>query len=305
MNNTYLQHHGILGQKWGVRRFQNPDGTWTEAGKERYGDISKMSAKEYQNLGIEKRTSIAQEHGVKAMQQYEEIDDKYGELIIEALMNNDQDEVFRLYDEYQKEVNDKVTKPLYDAGYDWVYHGGGTDVLTLQFGKELENSEQTRWGERYVDDFIIDNGDMKIYETEIGKKSESVNSNQKSKKTSGIIQDVDHKTQKPNYKNDDGTFTKDGKDRIIQDMSQEDKKVISDKFDAYNTALSRYLKDRDNEQYEDEWVSTYKDYKAECKRIAKDLIKQHKDLNGSKYLDSSMSDIADGIDSILILDLLK
>ena len=33
-----LYHHGIKGQKWGVRRFQNPDGTWTNAGKERYGD---------------------------------------------------------------------------------------------------------------------------------------------------------------------------------------------------------------------------------------------------------------------------
>lgn len=29
----YLAHHGILGQKWGVRRYQNPDGTLTEEGK--------------------------------------------------------------------------------------------------------------------------------------------------------------------------------------------------------------------------------------------------------------------------------
>ena len=33
--NEYLMHHGIKGQKWGVRRFQNPDGTRTEAGKKR------------------------------------------------------------------------------------------------------------------------------------------------------------------------------------------------------------------------------------------------------------------------------
>lgn len=31
-----LYHHGILGQKWGIRRFQNKDGTRTAEGKKRY-----------------------------------------------------------------------------------------------------------------------------------------------------------------------------------------------------------------------------------------------------------------------------
>lgn len=31
-----LWHHGIKGQKWGIRRYQNADGTLTEAGKKRY-----------------------------------------------------------------------------------------------------------------------------------------------------------------------------------------------------------------------------------------------------------------------------
>lgn len=34
INDSYLQHHGILGQKWGIRRFQNKDGTLTPRGKE-------------------------------------------------------------------------------------------------------------------------------------------------------------------------------------------------------------------------------------------------------------------------------
>lgn len=39
ITNGELYHHGIKGMKWGVRRYQNPDGSLTAAGRKRYKNI--------------------------------------------------------------------------------------------------------------------------------------------------------------------------------------------------------------------------------------------------------------------------
>lgn len=38
MSYDYIYHHGIKGMKWGIRRFQNEDGSLKTAGKKRYAD---------------------------------------------------------------------------------------------------------------------------------------------------------------------------------------------------------------------------------------------------------------------------
>lgn len=46
INNDYLMHHGIKGQKWGIRRYQNLDGTLTAEGRARF-KTDKKDAKAY------------------------------------------------------------------------------------------------------------------------------------------------------------------------------------------------------------------------------------------------------------------
>lgn len=70
-----LSHHGILGMKWGIRRFQNSDGTLTPEGKERYG--SKYGITDHKPSRVErtigshmmKNRNLAQKTSNKAVRQ--------------------------------------------------------------------------------------------------------------------------------------------------------------------------------------------------------------------------------------------
>lgn len=48
MENIELQHHGTKGMRWGIRRYQNSDGSLTPAGKKRYGIIGSIKERSAQ-----------------------------------------------------------------------------------------------------------------------------------------------------------------------------------------------------------------------------------------------------------------
>lgn len=63
---VYLAHHGILGQKWGIRRYQNIDGTLTSKGKARLEKRDDDWAKK----NSAKVTAKAQKKSAKELDQY-------------------------------------------------------------------------------------------------------------------------------------------------------------------------------------------------------------------------------------------
>lgn len=56
MENKELQHHGIPGMKWGIRRYQNKDGSLTAAGKKRYEKELAKLKEEQRILNNKKKT---------------------------------------------------------------------------------------------------------------------------------------------------------------------------------------------------------------------------------------------------------
>lgn len=58
----YLAHHGIKGQKWGVRRYQNTDGSLTAVGKKRYAQTADGSYRTTKAINKVIATDIKYKH---------------------------------------------------------------------------------------------------------------------------------------------------------------------------------------------------------------------------------------------------
>lgn len=69
-DDDYLAHYGVVGMKWGVRRYQNPDGTLTAEGRhhyatEHYKNVAKQANGKISNKSAKQRAEVMWENASK------------------------------------------------------------------------------------------------------------------------------------------------------------------------------------------------------------------------------------------------
>ena len=111
---NYLQHHGIKGQKWGVRRFQNEDGTLTADGKERYNrdTIKTVLTEKVTPKNVRKYLAANYQQYSKSYMDEKSSNEKFVELDIKDVFKV-QDEVIKTLASHNKKLDSADDEGMY------------------------------------------------------------------------------------------------------------------------------------------------------------------------------------------------
>lgn len=110
MDYNYIQHHGVKGQRWGVRRYQNKDGSLTAAGKKKRS--TSEIVKDARKYVKDKRAKIKEENERRAAEQRRQdiLDGKIKSKDMTDAELKERIERLRLEESYNRVVNSNKTE---------------------------------------------------------------------------------------------------------------------------------------------------------------------------------------------------
>lgn len=212
MNNE-LYHHGIKKQRWGFRRFQNPDGSLTELGKERYGRYENNDHKVGKDTYKRADSSRLSDDELKARIERIKLEDEYRKLLPDERTRKQifmQDVLAPAAVEYGKKQVGKVLDKAGDFASEWVSKklssklGTNVDVkkvidsskFTLDDVKNLSTSEIEERNKR----LLAENTYKKRLagDTSVNKENNQNNQNNQSSKSQKNSDDNSKNNSKKN-----------------------------------------------------------------------------------------------------------
>lgn len=148
-----LYHHGIKGMKWGVRRYQNADGSLTDAGKKKYGKMSNDKLSKTLKKQVQKKR--AEIHGgSNRWMSYADIGENSKKAIEKFRKDHNKYRNSDAYKKAEKQFIDLNKK--YDAGKfdDAEYDAEYRKIQKSIYNPKFDTSVTYTNGRKYVKEYV-------------------------------------------------------------------------------------------------------------------------------------------------------